>query len=186
VAVESDLLSRVRAVAALLDDTALAALSNKGLVRRARKDVEQRPPEVVGEHEGRVRVAVEEWTVDVAERPAGSHCSCPANGLCRHILVALIHLGTAFSPHAEATRTPCGAEILAVGDEELRRWAGSALVKRALAESGGAPRTREEVRLSVGHALDEMVAMGLCRLSSASQARLKTLATSAPISSASP
>lgn len=253
-AVESDLLNRVRAAAALLDDTALAALSNKGLVRRARKDVEQRPPEVVGEYEGRLRVAVEEWTVEVAERPAESRCTCPANGVCRHVLVALMHLATGGSPRAEGTKTFCGGEILSVGDDELRRWAGSGLVKRALAElatgmviecedgmpfvarqptwnvecrwmpggglagmlcschaadacvhkvvavlgwqgqqgvrdiareetalaeSGGAPRTREEVRLSVRQALDEMVAMGLCRLSSASQARLKTLATSA-------
>ncbi len=249
--VESDLVARLRAVAGLLDDAALAALSSKGLVRRARKDAAERPPEIVGEHEGRVRVTVEEWTVDVAERPAESVCNCPANGVCRHILVALIHLGEGRS---EAPKAPCGAELVAVSDEELRRWAGAALVKRALGElasgmdleyedgapliarnrtwnvesrwipgaglggmlcschvagpcvhkvvavlgwqsrqgirdiarettalveSGGAPRTREEVRLAVAQALEEAVALGLCRLSSASHARFETLATSA-------
>jgi hypothetical protein len=253
VAVESHLVARLRAVAALLDDAALAALSSKGLVRRARKDAAERPPHVVGEHEGRVRVAVEEWTVDVAERPAESVCGCPAHGVCRHILVALIHLGEGPAPPGGAT-PPCGAEIVGTSDEEIRRWAGAALVKRALgelatgmslayedgaplvarngtwnvecrwipggglagmlcschaagpcvhkvvavlgwqgrqgtrdiarettvlAESSGAPRTREEVRLAVAQALYEVVGLGLCRLSSASQARFETLATSA-------
>jgi hypothetical protein len=255
-AVASDLLTRVRAVAALLDDAALAALANKGLVRRARKDLEQSRPEIVGDHEDRLRVKVEEWIVELAERPAESRCGCPASGVCRHIVAALLHVGAPASGARvdEAPSSSCGAEVLAATDDELRRWAGSALVKRALvelasglivegedgaplvlrepswnvecrwmpggglagmlcschasgacvhkvvavlgwqarqgqrdiaaeeavlAESAGAPRTREEVRESVQQMLHEMIGLGLCRLSSASQARIKTLATSA-------
>jgi len=108
-AVAGDLLTRVRAVAALLDDAALAALANKGLVRRARKDLEQSRPEIVGDHEGRLRVRVEEWIVELAERPAESRCGCPASGVCRHILVALLHVGAAASV-APADAPPQRAE----------------------------------------------------------------------------
>lgn len=139
---EGDLLSRVRRMAALLDDDALAALANRGLVRRARKDAERDPPQVVGEEDGRVRVDVEGCTVHVAERPAESRCSCPAGGVCRHVLAALVHLAREASggPGAAAAGAPegsCGEEVLDIGDDDLRRWAGGAALKRALAEVGG-------------------------------------------------
>jgi hypothetical protein len=132
VARASDLLSRVAAQAALLDEAALASLANRGLVRRARKDLEQAPPRLVGEHEGHVRLVVEEWQVDVAERVADSRCSCPARGACRHVIAALLHLA-GLADRAEET-APCGTEVLDVTEEELRRFAGSALFRRALTE----------------------------------------------------
>ncbi len=135
---DGDLLSRVRQMAALLDDDALAALASRGLVRRARKDVDHERPRVTGEEAGRVRLQVESCTVLVAERPAESRCSCAAGGICRHVLAALVHLAR---EAAEAEAAPggepaggCGAELLTVSDDELRRWAGGAALKRALGE----------------------------------------------------
>ena len=251
---DSDLVARIRRTAALLDEAALSALSNKGLVRRARKDIEDKSPRIVGESNGCLRITVEEWTVDLAARPAESRCGCPANGICRHILGALIYLGLTTETSPIAPKVNCGDEVLAVSDEDLRRWAGSAGVKRALAEvaaglvvecedgspwiareptwnvecrwmpgvglggmlcschavgpcvhktaavlawqaqrgrrdiareetalaeSAGAPRTRDEVRRSVRTTLEEMVGLGLSRLAPSNQMRLKTLATSA-------
>ncbi len=254
---EGDLLSRVRVAAALLDDEALAALASKGLVRRARKDLEASPPRLVGEREGRIRLDVEEWTVDVAERPADSRCSCPARGVCRHLVAALLHLAIAPADDSGAPApavAPCGDQILGVTDDALRRFAGRALVKRALgalasglevacedgapfvarapawgiecrffpggglegmlcschepgacvhkvaaviawqaragrrdlaredpvlAEAEGAPRSRDEVRAAVSRTLEEIVALGVSRLSPAAEGRLRTLATSA-------
>jgi hypothetical protein len=240
----------------VLDEAALTALSNKGLVRRARKDLETLAPRIVGESGEFLQVGIEEWTVEVSLRPAESRCGCPASGVCRHILAALIHLGTPTEPAGSEVQPPpvCGEELLAITDEDLRRWAGSAGVKRALievaaglvvectdgapwvareprwnvecrwlpggglagmlcschadgacvhkvaavlawqaqrgrrdiareetalAESAGAPRTRDEVRTSVSETLAEMVGLGLSRVAPTTEARIKTLATSA-------
>jgi hypothetical protein len=254
---DSDRLRRLRATAAVLDDAALAALANKGLVRRARKDLEQTKPTLVGEHGEAVRLTVEEWTVDILDRPSEARCSCPASGICRHILVALLHLAADAETGGGATAATaaCGAEILEVTDDDLRRWAGTALFKRALSElargltlagrdgvpfvsrcedwnvecrwlpggglpgmlcschapgacvhkiaavlawqieqgrrdlaadeqrilapAEGAPRTREEVLESVSRTLEEIVGLGLSRLSHAAEQRIRTLATSA-------
>jgi len=85
----------------------------------------------------------------------GMLCSCHASGACVHKVVAVL-----------GWQTRQGQRVIAA--EEA-----------VLAESAGAPRTREEVRESVHQILHEMVGLGLCRLSSAGQARIRTLATSA-------
>jgi hypothetical protein len=123
------LLGRVQAVAAQLDDDALSALANRGLVRRARKDVEAMHPSAPREVDGTIELTVEQSTVRLTERPIDSMCSCPATGVCRHILAAWIHLAT-HAPAPASTET-AGHELLAVSDDELRRWAGTALLRRA-------------------------------------------------------
>jgi hypothetical protein len=137
---EGAVLERIRAVAAHLDDDALAALANKGLVRRARKDLETSPPTLVGPEGDRVRFQIEDCSVDLAQMPAYSKCTCPATGVCRHILAAFIFLResiTAAAPrHGQETMPqpePARArdEILAVTDEILQKWAGKALVRKA-------------------------------------------------------
>jgi hypothetical protein len=86
---------------AALDDEALAALGNKGLVRRAHKEVEA----------GRLQLATANatganvtWTgpdgatVTVHLAPGGptqARCPCPVAGVCLHILAALIWVGEA-------------------------------------------------------------------------------------------
>ncbi len=247
----------------------------------AQKDLETSPPAVAAVEEGRVQVQVADVTVDAVELLAKSACSCPATGICRHILSALLYLrdspelaacdgpaqSTLFaedSPAAAAAGgpapideapAPSPAEVLAnLSDEELQKWAGKALVRKALktlaaelpveieaaaalvvrfptrnitcrwipsggllsmicscqaenvcehvvaavlayqaslgkrriavqeaalAESGGAPRSRAEVLASVGTVLGEIVSLGLARLSAATARRLTTLAVSA-------
>ncbi|MEM9554243.1 MAG: SWIM zinc finger family protein [Acidobacteriota bacterium] len=92
-----DSLNRLRAVLAACDDATLAALASKGLVRRARKDLERgavtavAPADggdgVVGEVEGQ-RVTLP------ASGPADATCVCPATGCCRHVLALTLHLRT--------------------------------------------------------------------------------------------
>jgi hypothetical protein len=147
------LLSRLRAVAAQLDDDALAALANKGLVRRARKDLETTRPEVVGPEGDRLRLRVGDGTVDLADPPAKSACSCPAGGVCRHILMALLYLresapavpaaGEAAAAAAERPAGPATPE--AIEDAVLQKWAGKPLMRKALqALAGGLPVQIEE------------------------------------------
>ncbi len=83
---ESALLKRMQIAASLLDDEALASLANKGLLRRAKNDLQTHAPTVIEPVEDVVRFQVEDCTVELAEIIAHSRCSCPAGGACRHIL----------------------------------------------------------------------------------------------------
>jgi hypothetical protein len=128
---------RIRAAAGLLDDDALAALANRGLVRRARRDLEAEPPVLVGEEGGRVGLEVDGCRVAVDERPAASTCTCPAQGICRHILTALMFLAAqppAVSSETVAGRPLADAEVAALTVEEIDHWAGAALARRARRE----------------------------------------------------
>jgi hypothetical protein len=128
------LLERIRSAAALLDDDALAALANRGLVRRARKDLELQPPKLVGEAGERVVLEVEGSRVAVDERFASSTCTCPASGICRHILGAIMFLATQLPAAPTATTTTAEGEVTALTVEEIERWAGVALARRARRE----------------------------------------------------
>ncbi len=141
------LTERVAAVARRLDDDALAALANRGLARRARKDVDARPPVVRGERDGAVEVEVEEHVVRLVETPGDARCTCPSGRACRHVLAAWIAAGGAAdaAPTEAAPVEAAPAEAApAVDVDALKRWAGAALLRRA-DEAVGAG---EEVRFS--------------------------------------
>ena len=123
---------------AALDDDALAALANKGLLRRARKDLEQASAEIVESGDDELRVQIGGETVVVPANPVKSRCSCPAGGVCRHVLAALVFLRERFAaePAEEGSSKP-GVEPAAtflaeLDDEALRRWAGKPLLRRAI------------------------------------------------------
>ena len=236
---------------AAFDDDALAALANKGLVRRAKKDAEKSPPDVVADEGAALRLAVEGLAVSLRLPPSASTCACDA-GVCRHILAALAFVRDSATPSDEPPPVDLAADLLAFDDEAVTRWAGKPLLKKAavvlargaeieegpasivvtlsaqnvavrylgggvdallcdchapgpcehkaaallafrakregrsvtvepaaLREKTGAARTREEVRAATATLLEEAVALGLSGLSAATEARLRTLATSA-------
>lgn len=129
---ETSLRQRLRA----LDAAALEALSSKGLMRRATKDRERG----VAVHldtarESELVLRVEDCTVVLPEAgPALARCSCPASGVCQHILVALLFLQ---EPLAEATGAPPEPpaadtalnEVRSLTAAELERWAGKPAVR---------------------------------------------------------
>jgi hypothetical protein len=146
----------------MLDDDALAALATPGLLRRARKDLETAKPTVVDATADGLRLQVGDTVVAIPEIPARSTCSCPATGICRHILTALVYLrddpdraaaddaapGTLRAPESSASRLPPGRETAAqtaeqalgaLTDQDLQQWAGKTLVKRALKLLSGSP-----------------------------------------------
>lgn len=253
-----------------VDDETLAALANKGLVRRARKDLDKNPPAIISAEAAFVSLRVEDATVTLTQPAAKSTCSC-ASGVCRHILAGLIWLreaGASIPPAAAAPIQPTAATgtaspaapastdpaepLLSFDAIMLQKWAGKPLLKRAglvlsrgyqieqapaaivvrlpalnlsvrcmaggldamicschapgpcehkvaavlaiqaqssatpvqvapsaLQESTGAPRSRQQVRQSVKELLGQIISMGLSRLSTASESRLRTLSTSA-------
>ncbi|MGA2253915.1 MAG: SWIM zinc finger family protein, partial [Thermoguttaceae bacterium] len=151
-------LKKLRSLLQTVDDEVLASLVNKGLLRRAQKDLDLSPPAIVAVEEGLVQVRLADVTVDAVELLSKCACSCPATGICRHILSALIFLRdspelaacdgpahiTLFDEESPAATTasrpepieapaPSPAEVLAnLSDEELQKWAGKSLVRKAL------------------------------------------------------
>ncbi len=127
---KSDLLTKIRESLAAYDDDALVALANKGLFRRAQKDLEELSPEIVGEVDGKLRVRFGDALVDLREAPVQSTCNCPSGGICRHILATLLFLRKSSDESEQCVSCEC--EILAVDEDMIRKWAGSTLMKRAM------------------------------------------------------
>jgi len=130
---KSDLLIKIRESLSAYDDSVLTALANKGLFRRAQKDLEDLTLEIVGEVDGKLRVKLGDALVDVREAPAQSTCNCPSGGICRHILATLLFLRESIESSDESEQTEsCECEIFALDVEMIRKWAGSSLMKRAM------------------------------------------------------
>ncbi|MFD0928692.1 hypothetical protein ACFQ1T_02755 [Methylophilus glucosoxydans] len=89
----SELKHRLIDMLTRFDDDAFIALSNKGLFRRARKDFEQHPGKIVEENDTHITLQVNEQIIKIdAKGPAFASCSCPASGICQHILSASLTL----------------------------------------------------------------------------------------------
>jgi hypothetical protein len=75
------------------DDEAFAALANRGLLRRAQKDLEKAAPELATEGAEELVLRVGEHRVTFDRRgPAHARCSCPATTICQHVLTAALTL----------------------------------------------------------------------------------------------
>jgi hypothetical protein len=147
-------LRKLRQLLKAVDDEALASLANKGLLRRAQKDLESAPPKILAVDDDRVQLNVADATVDARELPAKCTCSCPATGICRHILSGLLYLrdspdladcdgpvqGTLFTDGSEGAQQtgaaavpPSPAEVFGnLTDQELQKWAGKPLFRKAM------------------------------------------------------
>jgi len=71
-----------------LTPEALAALSNRGLVKRAAREIEEAPPELTADADGTLHGAYADGPV--ATLPPGGldrgGCTCGATGVCRHVV----------------------------------------------------------------------------------------------------
>lgn len=95
----------VAAVLARYDDDAWVALANRGLLRRARKDLAALPVRVLAEDTTAVEVGVGDVTVRLGPAgPGAATCSCPSAVICQHVLTAGLWLaaGSAAARRAEA------------------------------------------------------------------------------------
>ncbi len=140
------------ATLAAFDDAALEAAASKGLVRRANRDHEAGLAVVTREADDAVELAVDGETVVLGPGGlAAARCSCPAQGLCRHILTAVIAMrGTAgagpgaagdIAPAIDADADPL-AELAAFAAADLVKAFGRAALRDAeaiLAAAGELP-----------------------------------------------
>lgn len=169
-------MSGLVAALAVFDDAALEALANKGLVRRAAKDVETGKVVVTTLDAAGAVVAADGDTVTIdAKGPKLAQCTCPAQGVCRHRLAAVIVLRgsagpaaaepiiapatTQFAPAhfdappAEPPPSPALAEMLATELAHLARWTGKAAFRAAgeLVQAATAPVIRTDGKALVVH-----------------------------------
>lgn len=85
--------AQLQAQLARFDDEAFAALANRGLLRRALKDLETTAVAIAEESPTQITLVVAEHRIVLDSRgPAQAKCSCPASGICQHILAAAIAL----------------------------------------------------------------------------------------------
>jgi hypothetical protein len=139
------LLEKVAAHLESYDEAALIALSSKGLVRRAVKDLEREPISIASTKDA-VEVRVGAEVVRIDERgPKHARCSCPARAACRHLLAAIMFLRSQSHPREEADPEALAAEILAVDLESLTRWAGKRILREAIAVLAEEPEPSIEV-----------------------------------------
>lgn len=176
----SDLEIQVRRVASGLGVPALEALSSKGLVRRAQKDLERGPaPLVTGREGDRLLIQVGEFTVSLPEAgPTQGRCTCPAGGVCQHLLTAVLFLQQTPVPSASGAAVPSPdpdwSEFLKLTPEQLESWAKRASFRTgqgwvfgalpdALVVSGGTVRflmLNAEVHWVPGAGLDGVIVSG--------------------------
>jgi hypothetical protein len=122
--------AEVAAVLGRYDDEAWVALASRGLLRRARKDLETLEVRVAAETDVGVELAVGDRTVriDVAG-PGEAVCSCPSVVICQHIISAGIWLASAAPEPSDRAETLPGADrlhddLMAIDAATLTSYAG--------------------------------------------------------------
>ena len=81
----------LRELVADIDDDYLVGLSNKGIVKRAYKDLEGASPMVTWEEES-ASVTLGEESCQIRMPLGESSCSCPSRSICRHVVSAILWL----------------------------------------------------------------------------------------------
>lgn len=136
---QDNLLSRIAALVAGFDDASWEALASVGLLRRARKDLEKGVVVERSEQTGEsLQFKVQAFTVWMpAAGPAKATCSCPAPGICQHILMVCLFLQTqaASSGEKRVSSSPetIRDEIGFFTQERLKSWAGASDYRAGIA-----------------------------------------------------
>jgi len=143
-----DLLEKLTEMIRALDEAAYLTYASKGLLRRARKNMD------AGADVRRIEANADEIVFEVGDHqvkmgdrgPLKSVCTCPAPDACIHILMACLHLDTlaasdpkeieptATKPAGNDSKTnqsPANAEWLAISTGTLRKWAGADAYRKA-------------------------------------------------------
>ncbi len=127
-----------------LDDDYLVGMANKGIVKRAYKDMEAGDYKVVSA-EGEAQVTVGGETV-VLRQPLGeSSCSCPSRTICRHVVLGILALKEFVAGDGGKGGTGQEADQLAGTEEALSEAAANAPENPAdgsSLEEGGGPQTQ--------------------------------------------
>jgi len=145
----------LRTLLKAFDEVGLVALANKGLVRRAAKDLQTQALQVE-ETENALLVRGPDFTVTMPpEGPAKATDDTKATGITRQILMATMFLrdGWAAAQTGDADQTATTqvvdtealqATILGISHEHLQKWAGKNIWREALFLARSKPRLELE------------------------------------------
>ena len=84
-------MSELKKLLTCTDDDYLTGISNKGIVKRAYKDLEVVTPVVIWEDEC-ATVTIGEESCRICVPLGESSCSCPSRSICRHVISAVLWL----------------------------------------------------------------------------------------------
>ena len=129
-------LVQLRRVVQTLDDDALVTIANRGLFRRARKDVDSQEIGVERIDDDSVTIRVGDCSVNIPPLLTLADCDCPANDICRHVLAALIYLRDQAHEETASDREsdPVSEHSDAMGK---RREKDAPVVERSRESAGG-------------------------------------------------
>ncbi len=141
------------------DDNALVALANKGLLRRAHKACKEGEAEITRVDEAGAEVKASGHTVTLpVTGPQNAACSCPASGVCSHILMAVIALRSIKEEPSSDSATPPALSsrqmLLEITESALRKFAGVDY-EQALVLAGSAEVDDAQANLSASFATPE-------------------------------
>ncbi|KAB2344407.1 hypothetical protein [Actinomadura rudentiformis] len=134
-----------------LTPDSLAALANRGLVKRATKDVESGGgPDLVVEADGTVRGRLPDGTETVLPAGAGleaASCTCAATGTCRHRIAVVLTYQRDHAAQPEAASQDTASQDAASPEpgDELVHWSPGTIDDDALARVLG-PRVLTAAR----------------------------------------
>ena len=152
----SKLLPHLQQLLQRFDEEGFVALANRGLVRRAQKDLQTQAAKIAEEDAEKVVVAFGGHRIAFDRRgPAFAECSCPAAGVCQHVLAASLFLrdsgGPANTPSSEGMPGEAPAAVAAPAtDLEAQMRALAATTPEQLRKHAGLPG----YRWAYQHALD--------------------------------
>ncbi|WP_299295572.1 hypothetical protein [uncultured Tateyamaria sp.] len=110
---------------AVHDETALAALASVGVVRRAKRDFEAGKATVTTRDDASATVTADGKAVTLtASGLTAATCTCPATGICRHILLAVFALRAETSEDA-APEVSVADALQALDEADVRKFAGA-------------------------------------------------------------
>jgi hypothetical protein len=135
---EDNLLNKLVALVGGFDDASWEALASRGLVRRARKDLERLKVQIVDGGGESLQINVPPYVVLMpSSGPARATCSCPAPGVCQHILVAGLFLQGRHSSDSQqkeaVTEDSMRREASLLTPEGLKSWAGTTDYRKGVA-----------------------------------------------------
>lgn len=87
----SEKLNELRELIQKLDQDYLIGLSNKGIVKRAAKDLEGVSPTVSIIEDG-VKIILDDAECTYIMPPSSFSCTCPSRNVCRHLIAGLLYL----------------------------------------------------------------------------------------------
>ena len=132
------------------DDEYLAAISNKGILKRGYADLEKTEPRITARAEDKITVEIGEAQCVLKLPLTDCGCSCPSSSICRHIMTAILFVkrelskdssDTAAQEQDNAAPAVTPADIIELlktqSIAELKKAAGNSRIKKIAAEYRG-------------------------------------------------